>query len=419
RKQTNQHHPPPHTPPPPPPPPQLPAAINEDRTWQWGCDPAPLALSPSDCGVSGIVMASSDDSTNDGADQVLTEERGYTRLLTLNRPRQLNALSFPMIMQLLNNLIAYEKDPEVKLLILKGRGRAFCAGGDVAAISRSVIEGHWTLGAQIFWNEFILNYIIATYRKTQVSILNGIVMGGGAGLSIHGRFRVATEKTVFAMPETSLGLFPDIGASYFLSRLTGFFGEYVGLTGARLDGAEMLACGLATHFVPSMKLTLLEETLAKVETSDHFAICAIIDQFSRHVPLKESSAFNGLDVINKCFSKETVEEILSALELETVNAATEWIVAAIRSLKKASPISLKITLRAIREGRLQGVGQCLMKDYRLCCHILRKEASNDFFEWDPCSLDLVDGKVMDRYFSEVDDACWEDLKLPVRHASKL
>ncbi|URE25673.1 Enoyl-CoA hydratase/isomerase family [Musa troglodytarum] len=406
-------------------------------------------------GVSGIVMASSDDSTNDGADQVLTEERGYTRLLTLNRPRQLNALSFPMIMQLLNNLIAYEKDPEVKLLILKGRGRAFCAGGDVAAISRSVIEGHWTLGAQIFWNEFILNYIIATYRKTQVSILNGIVMGGGAGLSIHGRFRVATEKTVFAMPETSLGLFPDIGASYFLSRLTGFFGEYVGLTGARLDGAEMLACGLATHFVPSMKLTLLEETLAKVETSDHFAICAIIDQFSRHVPLKESSAFNGLDVINKCFSKETVEEILSALELETVNAATEWIVAAIRSLKKASPISLKITLRAIREGRLQGVGQCLMKDYRLCCHILRKEASNDFFEvnvtptfswhfmpsetwdslvqgcrailvdkdrnpkWDPCSLDLVDGKVMDRYFSEVDDACWEDLKLPVRHASKL
>ncbi|CAL9038430.1 unnamed protein product [Musa acuminata subsp. burmannicoides] len=385
-------------------------------------------------GVSEIVMASSDDSTNDGADQVLTEERGYTRLLTLNRPRQLNALSFPMIMQLLNNLIAYEKDPEVKLLILKGRGRAFCAGGDVAAISRSVTEGHWTSGAQIFWNEFILNYIIATYSKPQVSILNGIVMGGGAGLSIHGRFRVATEKTVFAMPETSLGLFPDIGASYFLSRLPGFFGrEYVGLTGARLDGAEMLACGLATHFVPSMKLTLLEETLAKVETSDHFAICAIIDQFSRRVPLKESSAFNGFDVINKCFSKETVEEILSALELETVDAANEWIVVAIRSLKKASPISLKITLRAIREGRVQRVGQCLMKDYRLCCHILRKEASNDFFEgcrailvdkdrnpkWDPCSLDLVDVKVVDRYFSEVDDACWEDLKLPVRHASKL
>ncbi|CAL9093082.1 unnamed protein product [Musa textilis] len=377
------------------------------------------------------MASSSQNASNDGTtDQVLVEECGFTRILTLNRPQQLNALSAPMIMKLLELFIAYEKDSDVKLLIVKGNGRAFSAGGDVAAVVRSVTQGHWTLGAEFFWNEYTLNYIIATYSKPQVSILNGIVMGGGAGISIHGRFRVVTEKTVFAMPETSLGFFPDVGASYFLSRLPGFFGEYVGLTGARLDGAEMLACGLATHFVPSMNLAYLEDLLTKVETSDPFVICASIDQFSQMVPLKASSAYNRLDIIDKCFSKETVEDIISALEKESASMADEWIVVAIQALKKASPISLKITLRSIREGRLQGVDRCLMKDFRLCCHILRFEASKDFSEgcrailvdkdrnpkWEPSGLDLVDSKVLDQYFAEVDDANWEDLKLPSRRS---
>ncbi|XP_042510728.1 3-hydroxyisobutyryl-CoA hydrolase 1-like isoform X2 [Macadamia integrifolia] len=186
-------------------------------------------------------------STNEGGDQVLVKENLIARTLILNRPRQLNALSFQMVARLLELFLAYEKDSSVSLLILKGEGRAFCAGGDVAIVAK----GHWKFGAKFFWTEYILNYVMATYSKPQVSLLNGIVMGGGAGVSIHGRFRVATENSVFAMPETSLGLFPDVGASYYLSRLPGLFGEYVGLTGARLDGAEMLACGLATHFVPA------------------------------------------------------------------------------------------------------------------------------------------------------------------------
>ncbi|GKV06211.1 hypothetical protein SLEP1_g18121 [Rubroshorea leprosula] len=184
-------------------------------------------------------------------EQVLIEERSFSRILTLNRPKQLNALSFAMLSRLSECFFAYEEDPKVKIIILKGKGRAFCAGGDVAAVLRDVKEGDWKSGAKYFSKEFSLNYLMATYKKPQVSILNGIVMGGGSGLATHGRFRVATENSVFAMPETALGLFPDIGASYFLSRLPGFFGEYVGLTGARLDGAEMLACGLATHYVPS------------------------------------------------------------------------------------------------------------------------------------------------------------------------
>uniref|UniRef100_A0A0D9XMT2 3-hydroxyisobutyryl-CoA hydrolase n=1 Tax=Leersia perrieri TaxID=77586 RepID=A0A0D9XMT2_9ORYZ len=271
------------------------------------------------------------------SDQVLVETNGVTRTLVLNRPKQLNALSSAMIMGFLKHFTAYQDDEGVKLLIVKGKGRAFCAGGDVAAVVRSINNDSWKYGAHFFRNEFLLNYIIATYNKPQVSLLTGIVMGGGAGVSIHGRFRVVTESTVFAMPETALGLFPDIGASCFLSRLPGFYGEYVGLTGVRLDAPEMLACGLATHFVPSDKLALLEESLKKVDTSNPFAICGIIDQYSQQASLKEKSVLNRLEIIDRCFSKRTVEEIIASLEQEALNVADEWIAAAIQSLRKASP----------------------------------------------------------------------------------
>lgn len=368
---------------------------------------------------------------NGDESQVLAEEIGGAGILTLNRPQQLNALSFQMISQLLKFFVAYEDNPNVKLIIMKGKGRAFCAGGDVSSVVHSINKGSWKVGTEFFWNEFILNYIIATYGKPQVSFLNGIVMGGGAGVSIHGRFRIATENSVFAMPETALGLFPDIGASYFLSRLPGYFGEYVGLTGARLDGAEMLACGLATHFVSSKVLPLLEESLTKVNTSDSFAICALIDKFSQEMPVKQTSAYARLDVINRCFSKKRVEEIIIALEEEARRHSEEWIYTAIQSLKKASPSSLKISLRSIREGRMQGIGQCLVREYRMCSHVLRKDVSKDFFEgcrailidkdknpkWEPSRLDLMTEEMVDLYFCEVADAEWQDLQLPDRPTS--
>ncbi|KAK9273979.1 hypothetical protein L1049_018793 [Liquidambar formosana] len=367
-------------------------------------------------------------STNGETNQVLVEEKLSVRTLILNRPRQLNALSFEMVSRLLELFLAYEQDCNIKLVIVKGKGRSFCAGGDVAAVVHMINEGNWKLGAEFFSTEYILNYVMATYPKPQVSILNGIVMGGGAGASIHGRFRVATENSVFAMPETALGLFPDIGASYFLSRLPGFFGEYVGLTGTRLDGAEMLACGLATHFVPSMRLSLLEEALCKVNSSDPAIISATIDKYSQQPYLKEQSSCHWLAIIDRCFSRRTIEEILSALEREATNMVDDWISATIQSLKKASPTSLKISLRSIREGRLQGVGQCLAREYRMVCHVMRGEVSKDFFEgcrailldkdknpkWKPSKLEQINDDMVDQYFSKVDDEEWEDLKLPAR-----
>ncbi|KAK4752344.1 hypothetical protein SAY87_021142 [Trapa incisa] len=361
-------------------------------------------------------------------DQVLVEEKSFARILVLNRPKQLNAASFYMISRLLELFVAYEKDSAVKLIILKGKGRAFCAGGDVAAVAHNIKEDKWKLGAEFFRKEFTLNYVMATYSKPQVSILNGIVMGGGAGCSVHGRFRIATENTVFAMPETALGLFPDIGASYFLSRLTGFFGEYVGLTGARLNGAEMLACGLATHYVPAARLPSLEAALLKVPYTDPASISAIIEEYSEFPTITEQSAYKRLDIINRCFSRRTVEEIVSALEREATNVKDGWISATIHSLKKASPMSLKISLRSIREGRLQGVGHCLTREYRMACHVIRGDVSKDFIEgcrallldkdknpkWEPSTLELVSDEMVEQYFTKLDDEDWEELKLPTR-----
>ncbi|XP_072151700.1 3-hydroxyisobutyryl-CoA hydrolase 1 [Setaria viridis] len=157
-------------------------------------------------------------------------------------------------------------------------------------------------------------------------------------------------------------------------------GEYVALAGARLEGAEMLACGLATHFVHSNRLLLLEESLKKVDTSNPFIVCGIIDQFSEQPSPKQNSSLNRLEIINKCFSKRTVEEIISSLEQVASNLPDEWVAATIQSLKNASPTSLKISLRSIREGRTQTVGECLSREYRMVCHVVRGDFSRDFFE---------------------------------------
>ncbi|GJW30601.1 3-hydroxyisobutyryl-CoA hydrolase 1-like protein, partial [Tanacetum coccineum] len=346
---------------------------------------------------------------------VLVKESSNVRTIILNRPTQLNALSLEMVTRLLELFRAYEDDPSVKMIILKGEGRAFCAGGDVAAIVNDCNQGNWQRGAKFFAEEFTLNYLMATYSKPQVSLLKGIVMGGGAGASMNGRFRVATDNTAFAMPDASLGIFPDVG-------------EYMGLTGARLDGAEMLACGLATHYVPLEKLSLAEDALCKANTGDPKLISNVINEFSSTPKLKEKSHYKRLKTIDKCFSKNTVEEIIYALEQEADKNNDDWISWTIRSLRKASPTSLKVSLRSIREGRHQGVGQCLIREYRMACTTIRGDFSRDIYEgframlqdkdknpkWAPSKVEFVSDNMVDRYFEAVNDKDWEDLKLPNR-----
>ncbi|KAG5539299.1 hypothetical protein RHGRI_019759 [Rhododendron griersonianum] len=310
---------------------------------------------------------------------VLCEEKSCARKVTLNRPRKLNCLTFEMVSEIHVAMRTYENDAKVNLVIVK------------------------------------------------VFLINGIVMGGGAGLSMNGMFRIVTENTVFAMPEVLIGHIPDVGASYFLSRLPGYYGEYLGLTGARINGVEMLACGLATHFVLSKDLQQLENALCELVSSDALTISKLIDKFIYSGQTNQDSFHERLETINKCFYKETVEEILLSLE-EMNSGADKWIVEAISSLKSASPTSLKIGLRSIREGRKQTLELCIAREYIVCSHVVRGTVTNDFFEgarallfekdkkpkWEPSQLCQVSEEMLDKFSAEPDDEDFKCLQLPAR-----
>ncbi|MFS7981636.1 putative 3-hydroxyisobutyryl-CoA hydrolase [Helianthus anomalus] len=290
-------------------------------------------------------------------------------------------------------------------------GKVFCCGGDLTSAYTFINLGHWSFGASYYRKEFYLDYFLATYKKPLLALLDGSVMGGGVGISIHSTFRIVTENTSFAMPEVLIGLFPDVGASYFLSRLPGFFGEYVGLTGARLNGAEMLACGLGTHFVPSKVLAsiriivhifprcmlisygcylclqnlkplenALENMVASLGSPSVASLSMIINKFAQEVNVKSDSIYLRLDMINQCFNGKSCEEILSSLEHLATQVQEKWVHDAIKSMKSANPLGLKICLRMIREGRSRNIEQCLETEYIAISHVLRRTFSNNFYE---------------------------------------
>ncbi|XP_052627841.1 3-hydroxyisobutyryl-CoA hydrolase 1 [Lactuca sativa] len=319
------------------------------------------------------------------ADQVIFQDILGGRKVILNAPKKLNALGYEMILQMFENLQTYEMDPTVKIVVLKAYGKVFSVGGDLVAAWKIIPLAHWSVVATYYRKVFTLDYLLATYKKPMVAIIDGAVMGGGVGISIHSTFRIVTENTIFAMPEASIGLFPDVGASYFLSRLPGFFGEYMGLTGTRLDAAEMLAVKLGTHFVPSQKLQSLEKALEKLVASSNATCLAtmsiVINKFAQEVKVKPTSPISRLELINKCFSGDSCEEILFSLERLPMEVKEKWIHNAITSMKSASPIGLKIFLRTIREGRSKNIKQCLETEYIAISHFLRGTVSNDFYEF--------------------------------------
>ncbi|XP_071689232.1 3-hydroxyisobutyryl-CoA hydrolase 1-like [Rutidosis leptorrhynchoides] len=373
-------------------------------------------------------------STQTEAQQVIFEEISGARKVILNRTKKLNCLNYDMLSKMHEKLKLYENDPTVQLVILKANGNIFCAGGDLTSAIKFMALGHWSFGTSYYRKEFCLDYFLATYTKPMVAILNGSVMGGGVGISIHSTFRIVTENTIFAMPEASIGLFPDVGASYFLSRLPGFFGEYIGLTGARLDGAEMVALGLGTHFVPSKNLKSMEKALENLVASSNAPTVAmmsmIIDKFTEEVNIKPDSAYARLPMINQCFSGRSCEEILSTLEHLATEVQEKWIQNAIRSMKSSTPIGLKIFLRTIREGRSKNIKQCLETEYIAISNLTSKKISLDLYEgsramliekdkkprWVPSKLEDASDDMVAKFFSisfnEYDD--WIPLQLPSR-----
>ncbi|XP_073301682.1 small ribosomal subunit protein mS47 [Primulina huaijiensis] len=358
-------------------------------------------------------------------EEVLVEGRANSRVAILNRPSALNALTTSMAARLNRLYESWEENSDIGFVMMKGGQKAFCSGTDVVTLYRLLNEGKTEECKAYFENLYKFVYVLGTYLKPHVAIMDGIVMGGGAGISLPGMFRVVTEKTVFASPEVQIGFHPDAGASYYLSRLPGYLGEYLALTGEKLNGTEMMACGLATHYSLKEKLPWIEERLGKLITDDRSVIENSLSQYGTLVYPDERSQLHRLETIDNYFCHDTMEEIVEALENRVAGSYDEWPSTVLGKIKEASPLSLKVTLRSIREGRFQTLDQCLAREYRISLKWIFKKVSNDFSEgvrarlvdkdfapkWDPSKLEEVTVDMVESFFSPLGEV-EPELNLP-------
>ncbi|XP_057817066.2 3-hydroxyisobutyryl-CoA hydrolase-like protein 5 isoform X1 [Cryptomeria japonica] len=352
---------------------------------------------------------------------VLDEQIGHIRVVTLNSPRKLNIISSKVVSRLAELFEKWEDEKEAEIIIIKGTGRAFSAGGDLKMFYEGKADESWI---EVVYRMYWLLYHLHTYKKTLVAIVHGLAMGGGASFAVPSTFSVVTENTVFATPEAGFGFHTDCSFSYVLSHLPGHLGEYLALTGARFDGAEMVATGLATHYVPSKKLPELEKRLVSLSSGEREAVKASIEEFSIQVKPGEKSILNNIPLIDKCFSKDTVEEIIESLVAESNTEGNEWVKETIKTLKRSSPSGLKITLQSIRRGRKQILFECLKKEFRLTINTLRGLISNDMYEgiraimiekdnspkWNPLSLSEITEEKLELVFNPFKDEF--ELQLP-------
>jgi enoyl-CoA hydratase len=313
------------------------------------------------------------------------EKRGALGLMTLARPQALNALTHGMINALHSHLAAWAVDDEIKVVAIRGEGRAFCAGGDIRAVRQAVMEGS-DAGTALLRDEYHLNVLIGAYRKPYVALLHGIVMGGGAGVSVHGSTRLADPGISFAMPETAIGFVPDVGSSHFLSRLPDNVGMYLALSGARIGAGDALALGLMTRAVTQDDFAAVIGALARGETVD-----AAIKPYAKKLapgPLQEHRRR-----IATIFSAATVEAVLERLDRD----GSEFARQTAQTIRAMSPTSVKIVFRQIREAARLDLRGCLAMEYRLALRVL---PGHDFREgvraalvdkdrspkWQPASL---------------------------------
>jgi len=299
----------------------------------------------------------------------------------------------------------WEKDLTVSNVILRGTGqKAFCAGGDVVQVYHSGLQGG-TIHKDFFEEEYKLDYLIGTLSSPHIALLDGVTMGGGVGLSVHGKFRVATENTVFAMPETGIGFFPDVGGSFFLPRLNGSLGTYLALTGQRLKGQDVVIAGVATHYVPSTALRALEEDLVHLKSRDSLAVDKTLNKFTQPTVPGQAKIIQERDLINRVFSLDSIEQIFDALHKEK----SEFAVETLKLLELMSPTSLKISLRLMREGAKLNLAQCLVLEYAVSQTFMN---GHDFYEgvrallvdkdrkpkWEPKTINEVKDSSTQKYF---------------------
>ncbi len=290
-------------------------------------------------------------------DDIIIRREGFAGRITMNRPKALNALTYPMVGDIARALQDWATDPAVELVVLDGAGdRALCAGGDVLSLYESRVDGSGF--ARTFWaDEYRLNAQIARFQKPFVALMDGIVMGGGIGLSGHASHRIVTERSMLAMPETSIGLIPDVGGTWLLSHAPGEVGTYLGLTGARMTGADAIYAGFADTFVPAKRLPELVAALREARRSslDH--------TIALYASASPASELHGrADEISAAFAGSSIEEIFEALS----HSVSPWAVKSLAGLKTKSPKALKATHAVIRHARsLPSLEAALDVEYRL------------------------------------------------------
>jgi 3-hydroxyisobutyryl-CoA hydrolase len=329
----------------------------------------------------------------------------------LNRPKKLNSLNASMVRKIVPRMIEWEKSDMANVVVMKGAGeKAMCAGGDVAALAKQNAESPegWKQSADYFALEYQLDHYIATYKKPYIAFMDGITMGGGVGLSIHAPFRIATEKTVFAMPETTIGFFPDVGASFFLPRMNGSVGTYLALTSDRLTGPNVFYSGIATHYLHSTSLPDVEARLAELRfkdsdtQADRLAIInQTLEEFATGLPYDQPMQLAGevRKAIDRCFNKNNVADILAALESERGGAVEEWAQKQLATMHKRSPTSVHVTLRQMRVGGTWDIAETFRKEHHIATRFMQH---HDFTEgvnallvrketpkWQPESLEAI------------------------------
>lgn len=336
----------------------------------------------------------------------ITGSAGDVGLITLNRPQALNALTYQMCITMNEQLALWEQDNCIKAVIIRGAGeKAFCAGGDIRKIydlgkSQAINEA-----MHFFKEEYQLNYRIHHFPKPYIALLDGIAMGGGLGVSLHGTHRVATEKLTLAMPETSIGFFPDIGGSFFLSRTPKFLGIYLGLTGAHIKAADALYARLVDNFILSQDIDDLIKEIVQADFADEprNAVEKCIARFAQ--PTEASTFSINADKCQVCFSQPALEAIQQALQ----QGEGDWYRQTETALQGKSPTSLKVTLSQLQKAQHLDMGECLQMEYQMVYHFLQ---GHDFYEgiramlidkdrkpaWQPNYLKDISQSVVEAYF---------------------
>ncbi|MEA3000964.1 MAG: enoyl-CoA hydratase [Sphingomonadales bacterium] len=332
---------------------------------------------------------------------VITRVEGKVGRLRLDRPQTIHALTRDMCSAMIAALLAWREDGAVQaVLIDHAHGRGFCAGGDVVMLARSA-AGDGREARAFFHEEYRLNHQLFTYAKPTIAFMDGITMGGGVGISQPCKYRVATENTRFAMPETAIGLFPDVGGGWYLPRLAGRVGPFLALTGARLDGSECFHLGIATHYVPSLALDDLKARIA----ADPERIGALLEESS--VPAPEPRIARNKERIDRLFASDDYEEILAALEAD----GSEWARTERETLRGKSPQACKVTLRLLYDGGLMAsFADEMRQEYAVASRVVQR---HDFVEgvrallvdkdnqpaWDPPTPEDVTQHLIDTIFA--------------------